>query len=234
MIHSDSDSDSDPDYEWKYEYYYHRKLLKTCFIKKMVKYNFELLIDREIVNDLENEYCEWVGQYTIGTVSCRGTRLWLRTNAARSYEADSLFFNNAECKKTFYDALEKGESFPGDYCSLRSESLAEILSDLEAKTDNEFKYYKGTFENLMKILWKADKSLALNLQQADIDQKQNNNDILCSVEVLLNEDEDLGYESGHRGGNIWIIKENMKEKIINELKQVLKTCNRHNVLWEWN
>ena len=146
----------------------------------------------------------WIGKYTIGNISWRGTRLWFRPPFVKSFDTSvSSVVVNKCC-----DELAKGENkFPGDCCNLRGDSLEEILQEL-----------KGENKHPEKCKYITNVS---NMKQFSIEPNS-----LKYDEILVDADP---YDS-HK---IWLIENNHKGDILNELEYVLNRCDDEGVLWIW-
>jgi len=152
----------------------------------------------------------WNGEYTIGQVNCRGTRVWLKTNAATSLgDMDEIESDR------FYRSLET-ES-PEDDCNLRAESLDIILNSLisNVKKSDDFKYVKSLEEiegrlamDYNENLYNAFSKYCNNLKKTD--------------HIFINK---------YPTNKVWVLHK--RNEIINELTEVLKECKTKNVRWIW-
>jgi hypothetical protein len=171
-----------------------------------IKYFFEnsaFLYSNEI-----QVWAGWIGKYTIGDVSCRGTRLWFRTNAAKSFDSGLLYNDD------FYDKLDKAEdNFPGDNCNLRADKLELILDELENKVviPEICKYYENTLEELIKELWSDNIDLGLLFEKEKT---------IYPILIDLNPTK-----------KVWFIYK--QNEIIQELTEVLKVLQNNKVTWVW-
>lgn len=177
--------------------------------KMEIQYFFDKqksLFDEEI-----SVWCGWIGQCTIGNVSCHGTRLWFQPNAAKSFDENLIGDGNERNK--FYDNLEKAhDTFPGDNCNIRADSLQKILDELECKKDSEIcAYYKGSLTQFIEETYDNNTDLALILEKEE-----------TTYPILINL---------FPTEKVWFVFK--KEEILEELNEVLKVCNTNRVTWIW-
>lgn len=73
--------------------------------------------------------CWWFGQYTRGQVTCRGTRIWFKSNGLNVIFEDGM--SNIAIQKFKIDIENDQCRFPGNACQIRKEYLSEIISSLK-------------------------------------------------------------------------------------------------------
>jgi hypothetical protein len=171
-------------------------------------------------------YVKWNGTYTVGNVGCRGTRVWFKSNNAKCLDGD---FDESE-EKSFHDKLNGSESvFPCDDYNLRSICLSDILkalkhdSKIQLKSaidkESQYRYYDGNLDELLDELWSHNSDLAILIHE----KMETDKELLNSYPNILI---DMFTKD-----SVWLIKN--KNRIIEELKEVLNMCNEKNVTWEW-
>ena len=194
-----------------------------------IKYNFN------------TENADWIGKYTIGYVSVRGTRLWFRPPYVKSFGSGGM--------KLFiemHNTLLKGNTtFPGDCFNLRSESLQIIIDELMEKVETPTccKFYNGTIYDIISDFNSnssdsfsdsfSDNSNSLMHQVfEDYDSDDDSDEIpLENYKCRFNTEIPMFTVIDIECEDMWLMTE--KDKIINELEEVLDHCNKNNVRWLW-
>ena len=189
-----------------------------------MKIEFEEI--KNVYDDGSTVDAYWNGTYTVGIVGCRGTRVWFKSNNVKCF--DSNFDEDEE--KDFYDELDGNESFfPGDDCVIRDDSLSGIINALELDSkinlqsiiygESRYRYYDGNLDKLLDELWSSNSDLAVLIHEGLETEKE----LLNSYPIIL--------VSLFPTQEVWLIKD--KNRIIEELKEVLSRCNEKNVTWRW-
>jgi hypothetical protein len=169
------------------------------------------------VND--HIYLKWRGKYTVGDVSIRGTRVWLRSSCAEVVQSGSLSEMNA---KTIQNDIEN-KDFPGDYVNLRDRSLEKIINKLSVSIKENYCVERRALKGL--------------LNKDDIDEMLSDNIVspeYLNKEQLILVDYDIIWEN-ENGKSVpeplYVVHD--LANIIKELGEVLKYAKENNVTWTW-
>jgi hypothetical protein len=155
----------------------------------------------------------WIGKYTIGHIGCRGTRLYFRPNAAKSFDSDPGYeFDKEDFCKAMETVDETKDTFLGDYCNIRCESLLDILLYLHYGC-NELGMFSGTVSEFYDFLVEINLPLAELIKNEKIDRITTILYDLCPTRKA------------------WFIYD--FDNVNEELKKALEVCNKNNVKWEW-
>jgi len=111
-----------------------------------IKYNF--WESKHVYGTGKDNYCSWIGKYTIGYVCFRGTRLWLRPPYTVSFAGR----DPGDIEETKGELKNGTCEFPGDVLNIRDGNLENIIANLE-KNVSEPRYndtliwYKKSIED---------------------------------------------------------------------------------------
>lgn len=176
-----------------------------------IKFNFTEVTDND---GYQWKHGGWIGKYTIGNISWRGTRVWFRSPFVKSFDTLASKEKVERCR----EELLKGETrFPSDCCNLRGDSLESILQELKGEVAKPEKciYCNGTINNLLKR--KAD-FIDDAIKQELANENFQFDEILIDAEP-------------YNLCNVWLLTH--KTDIITELEYVLDRCDDEGVLWIW-
>ena len=167
--------------------------------------------------DIGYSYAKWEGEYTIGDVGIRGTRLWFRMPHTLSLDCT---YCQGDMKE--FDDVQKSlllnDDIPQGYYHIQEKSLKSIISILKGKKERsrhgDIFFFKGNMKELTQFI--------------DGDSWSYNNIYLDKV----SEDKKYDILVGSVDGSVLFFMYD-KEGIIHELKEVLEKCNEYGVKWEW-
>lgn len=183
----------------------------------MVKY--ELIYDDEI-------YLNWIGKYTYGSCTMRGTCLHFQPSSAKFFHeltenTEIMNSFNEECNK--YVDKDKNISKRGIFliecCSYRCTNLDEAIKDLTIKPIEEISRIFNNKKNCENIFEPYCKDINL-LYNPYINYYNEYKDEILKSEGFCDLDDKI----------IYFFKYN---QIINELQKILQYANNNNVFQEW-
>lgn len=166
----------------------------------------------------------WVGKYTTGHINYRGTRVWLRSPYTLSFDSGVILEEMLRVKRS----IDKGQACPGDAINIRAECLQDIIDVLKKEPESYLSSVFGWFSQ--------------SNDEPEIYYKWSNLTLDDLVGKYFFKNRDFIKQENIKGGGhilidfdpterFWIIYE--KEKIIQELKEVLEKCEEENVAWVW-
>lgn len=173
--------------------------------------------------DYGDKYGGWIGKYTIGHISCRGTRVWFRPPYTFSY---SVKFDKEELDNFRDILLSPDDNFPGDDCNLRTESLNEIVENFRNKTkepNDTCCFYDDKLEDLFKsehfefeseLCWK----LESHFEEDKVHKLENQGNVVVFYDMFPTE-------------KVWLTCR--FDSILEELENVYEKCEKENVTWKW-
>jgi len=182
--------------------------LRKYFQTGGLRYTFWL---NESYDNNDKIYGCWIGEYTIGHVNFRGTRVWFRKPHTKSYSK----YSTRDLMKQLRDGTS---SFPEDDCNLRNDKLKYIINDLKNIPNKNSEKICRWVKNIDKLWELCDIDL-----ENWIHRNRNNFENRVKGKYILIDMYPIE--------TVYVMSQ--KDNTIKELEEVLKKFNEKNVTWEW-
>jgi hypothetical protein len=167
-----------------------------------IKYDFQQI---DYPYGYSYKFGTWQGKYTVGDISIRGTRLWLKQSIAYSFDAE--FYDDYD----FHELLEKDEyEFPGDFFNLRADDPERFIAVLRDNANDMWRYI--SIDELDKYFeFFYDDSIIHMIKEK---YKPEYHILACECDLRL-----------------WLIYD--LNALINELEEILEKCLEEKITFTW-